>query len=223
MSAQTQNFLEAVKAGNVEEVRPMLKADATLASAKDDAGNSAILLAIYYGRKDIVELLLAHDLDLTIFEAAAAGKLDRVEALAEDDPGRVNAFSHDGFTPIGLAAFFGRVDVVRYLLSTGAEVNAVSKNRMRVMPLHSAVAGRHLSIARMLIEHGADVNVAQQDGFTPLHGAAQNGQEEMVTLLLDRGAQVDAKAADGKTPLAFAAEEGHEVVADVLRRHGALD
>jgi len=218
-----EDLIEAVKAGNAAIVKTILEADPKSVNAKDASGNSAILLAAYYGRKPIVEMLRAYGAETDIFEACAAGDLDRVVALAEDDLARVNAFSHDGFTPLGLASFFGHADISEYLLSAGAEVNVASRNKMQVMPLHSAVAGRNFNIATMLLAHGADVNIAQQDGFTPLHAAAQNGHEEMVALLLNHGAKVDAPAADGKTPLSFAVEEGHKVVADLLRRHGALD
>lgn len=219
----TQEMIDAIKAGDVERVKALLESDLALVNARDESGNSAILLAVYYGRKNIVEAVLARDPELNIFEAAAAGHIDRVVALTEDDPGRVNAFAHDGFTPLGLAAFFGHKDVVEYLLEQGAEVNVASRNKMKVMPLHSAVASRHLGIAEALLTHGADVNAAQQDGFTPLHEAAQNGQEEMVALLLAHAANVDAKKDDGQTPLAIALAEGHDVVADLLRRHGALN
>jgi len=84
------------------------------------------------------------------------------------------------------------------------------------------VAGRHAGIARTLLEHGADVNAAQQDGFVPLHGAAQNGQPDMIELLLEYGADVNAKNAEGLTALAIAVQEGHAGAAELLRQHGAM-
>ena len=101
------------------------------------------------------------------------------------------------------------------------EVNAASKNRMRVMPLHSAVAGRHIGVTRSLLDAGAHVNAKQADGFTPLHEAVQNGQAEMVELLLAHGANINLEQDDGKTPLAAALEAGHAEVADLLRQYGA--
>jgi ankyrin repeat protein len=221
--SNAQDVIDAVKAGDADKIRALLEADPSLVNAKDESGNSAILLATYYGRKEIVDLLRAQDVEMDIFEGAAAGDLDRVRAWAEDDPNLVNAFSHDGYTPLGLAAFFGHGDIVNYLLECGVEVNVASRNKMKVMPLHSAVASRYIEIARALLEHGAEVNVAQQDGFTPLHEAAQNGQEDMITLLLAHGADVDAKKDDGQTALSIAVAEGHDIVADALRRHGASE
>ena len=56
-----------------------------------------------------------------------------------------------------------------------------------LMPLHSAVANRNVAIARMLVEHGADVNAAQQDDFTPLMEAAQNGDLEGMSAPVKKG------------------------------------
>lgn len=221
--SDADEMIDAVKAGDELKVKSLLEANPDTARARDESGNSAILLATYYGRKNIAELLRAHDVEMSIFEAAAVGDLERVAALAEDDPTRVNAFSHDGYTPLGLASFFGHEAIAHDLLARGAEVNVASRNRLQVMPLHSAVAGRHLQIAKALLEHGAGVNAAQQDGFRPLHGAAQNGQEEMVLLLLDHGADIDAKSGDGQTALSIAQAEGHDLVVDLLRRRGASD
>lgn len=222
----THPFLEAVKAGDADTVKHLLAADAALVNAKDESGSSAILLAIYYGRKDVRNLLMANGAELSLFEASAAGDVDRVKAILAEDPDvatdLINSYSHDGFTPLGLAAFFGHLEIAELALAQGAEVNSASKNRMHVMPLHSAVAGRHLDIAGLLLAHGAEIDTAQQDGFTPIHGAAQNGQVAMIELLLEQGADVNAKAADGKTALTFALEEGHAEAADLLRRHGAL-
>ena len=85
------------------------------------------------------------------------------------------------------------------------------------MPLHSAVAGGHLEIARALLEHEAQVNAAQAGGFTPLHGAAQNGQVEMVRLLLDYGADVNLRNKDGKTPLDLARAPGSRTAVSTAR------
>lgn len=222
MSNASEVF-EAIKSGEVDKVRALIEADPALVNAKDEAGNSAILLATYYGRKAIVDVLRAQGAHTSIFEAAAAGDFERVRAWVEDDASLVNAFAHDGHTPLGLASFFGHADIAEYLLSKGAEVNVASQNRMKVMPLHSAVAGRHIGVVKALLEHGADVNAVQQDGFTPLHGAAQNGQEEMVLLLLSYGADIDSRSANGQSALNIAEAEGHGVVAELLRRQGALD
>jgi uncharacterized protein len=213
-----EEFVEAIKEGDFHRVQQMIEQDPSLTDAKSSSGVSAILLALYYGSPAIAELLIAQDASLDIFEAAAAGKLNRVRLLLDEQPSLVNAFASDGFQPLGLAAFFGHAHIVELLLARGAEVNSASANAQRVMPLHSAVAGQHVEVARMLLEHGADVNAKQQDEFTPLHEAAQNGQLEMIQLLLAFGAKKDQQKSDGQTAFSIALEKGFSEAADLLKR-----
>jgi ankyrin repeat protein len=218
---QKQELISAAKTGDRDKVEQLLAQNPGLANSKTDEGLSAVLVAVYYGKPAIADVLIDRGASLDVFEAAATGRLQRLASLIEKDPSLVNAFAQDGFQPLGLAAFFNHLDVVEYLLVKGAEVNSASRNQMKVMPLHSAVARGSLEIARALLEQGAQVNVAQQDDFTPLHEAAQNGQVEMARLLLDYGADVNAKLANGKTPLALAEEYQHAEVAGLLEQRGA--
>ena len=220
----SEDFLKAVTQGEVEKVKEMLKNDLGLQQAKDSRGVSAILKAAYFGQKGIVEVLLASGLELSIFEAAATGQIERVRELIKNDASLANAFSPDGFTALGLAVFFGHRDTVEMLLAAGAEVNTASRESMKVTPLHSAAAARQVEIARVLIAHGANVNATQvESGFTPLHEAALNGNLEFARLLLEHGADVNAKMKDGKTPLGFALEQNNSEMAALLREHGAVE
>ena len=219
---ETQAFFEAIQAGNQAEVERLLDLGPALVNARNEAGASAVLLACYYQEPEIARLLIARGAGLDIFEAAAAGILERVVELVNQQPCLANAIAADGFQPLGLASFFGHEEVVTFLLSRGAEVNSASQNSQHVMPLHSAAAGRHLAIARRLLKHGADVNATQASDFTPLHAAAENGQLEMARLFLDHGAGVNARSSNGETVLAIALARGHHEVAAYLRQHGAV-
>lgn len=214
-------LFEAIKGNDTPKAQELLSLDPALANARMEDGMSAVLLAAYYGRKELVALLVASGARLSLFEASAAGELTRVAEILDERPDLVNAHAPDGFTPLGLASFFGHTEIVKLLMAQGARVNLASDNAQHVMPLHSAVAARHLAIAQALLEHGAEVNSKQQEGFTPLHEAAQNGQLEMVELLLQYGADVDLPKDDGRTALAIAEQFRRQEVADLLRRHRA--
>jgi ankyrin repeat protein len=218
-------MFEAVKSGDAASVIELLDAHPVLVNAKNETGVSAVLLATYFGHREILEILLARGAELNIFDAAATGDLDRLKALAAEDTELIGSYSPDGFTPIGLAAFFGRKDVLDFLLQHGADPNAASKNQMRVTPLHSAVAHRDPEIATAMVEsllsNGAKVNIAQDGGWTPLHQAAAHGQMEIMELLLDRKADVNAESDDGTTPLRMAHNKGFSEAAEMLQQHGA--
>jgi len=100
-------------------------------------------------------------------------------------------------------------------------VDAVADNEMRVLPLHSAAAGRHLEVCRLLLAAGADVNARQAGGFTPLHAAAQNGDPELIELFLSARADPAVTTDAGETPAATAEAAGHVDVARRLRDVGS--
>lgn len=224
--ATSNDMLDAVKAGNLPQVRKLLDGNASLLDARAETGESAILLSIYYGHTAIRDLLLACGAELNIFEASAAGQLARLEALEKSAPGAIKTFSHDGFTPLHLAAFFGQKAMVDFLLARGADVNATSKNASALRAIHSAVAHRGdpavaLAIAKALVAAGAEINLAQQGGWTPLHAAAFHGHAPLVEFLLAHGADVHLKADNGQTALAMAVSKKHNQAAALLRKHGA--
>jgi ankyrin repeat protein len=207
----------AIDAGDADALRALAAADPAVVGSRDGEGTSALLYARYRGRLDLVEVMLEAAPELDVFEAAALGRADRVRELVDADPGLATAFAPDGFHPLGLAAFFGHPDVVVLLVERGADVDAVARNeQVRTTALQAAAASGDNESARLLVEAGADVNVAQPGGFTALHAAAANGNEELVALLLEHGADRSARLDDGRTPADLAASAAHAEVAALL-------
>ena len=172
---------------------------------------SPILAALYRNNRAEAERL-AEGAALTIFEAAALARNDRIAALLDADPALANSWADDGHTPLGLAAFFAGGSTVRLLLERGADVGAAARNDMKVQPLHAAVASRNAEAVTLLLERGADVNARQQVGYTPLMGAAAAGREDFVDQLLAKGADRTVATDDGKTAATIAREHGHEAL-----------
>lgn len=209
-------FFEAVKAGSVAEVRRLVNESPTLAAARDGNGVSAILLAMYHGKRDVAAALVELGAPVDVFEASALGLVDRIKVLVAEDPSRVSAYAQDGFYPLGLAAFFGQLDAVRALIAAGADVHATARNAFKVQPVHAAAASRNLDILRAVLEAGGDPNVPQQQGFVPLHEAATNGNREMAELLMKHGANPRLANEAGKTSIDLATDKGHSELAAYL-------
>jgi ankyrin repeat protein len=214
------DVFELVIAGDVEGLRRLVATHPSAASARDEQGLSAVLQAQYRGRDDIVAVLLEAGPELDLFEASALGNRDRAAAALDADPDQVSAWSPDGFTALHLAVFFGHGPTARMLIARGADVQAVSRNPMEVMPLHSAAAGRSRASVEAVLDADVDVDARSHGGFTALHDAAQNGDRAIVELLLERGADPDATDERGRTPRALATEQGHLDVADLLEARG---
>ena len=151
---------------------------------------SPLLQALYEGRRDDAEQLVADGGELDLFEASAIGDADRLRELldAGADP---NEFAPDGFTALTLACFFKRPVAARLLLERGADVHQRARNEnIQVLPIHSAAAdGGSVEIVRMLLDAGADVNATQPGGFRAIDAARMDKNEELERLLLERGAE----------------------------------
>jgi uncharacterized protein len=220
MASGETDFFAAIKAGELDRVKTLVSADPGLVNARSVTGESAILTAVYNGRKEIADLLVARGATLTLFEACAAGELDRVEQLIAAGEA-VNAYSHDGWTPLHLAAFFGRAKVTELLLAHAADVAARSHNPNGNTPLHAALAAKQTMTAGLLIGRGADVNAADAVGWRPLHLAAANNGLDAMRALIAQGADVTVVNAEGLTPLALARQRNHREAAALLQRQGA--
>jgi uncharacterized protein len=215
----SRELFTAIKGGDAAAVERLLERDRTVLDARDEQGLSPILAALYHGHPDIATAILRRGPALTVFEAAAAGEAARVREIVGPDPAQANAIAPDGYSSLGLAAFFKRREIVRYLLEVGADPRPASRNG-GFTPLHSAVATdageRDLEIVRMLLDKGADPNAKSQSGSTPVHTVAFTGDRAGLDLLLKHGADSTIRNKEGKTPADLARGRGHQEIADLL-------
>lgn len=132
--------------------------------------------------------------------------------------------------------FYGRVEVLQYMLSRGASPNASQPLLVAAggsladmqCPEH-VTAETRFNMAKLLIESGAKVNaissVGYFDKFTALHAAASTGEVEMIKLLIEHKANPNAAGAGeyfaGVTPLHLAAKGGHADATKILLDAGA--
>src|SRR5690242_14192564 len=156
---------------------------------------SDVLMAIYGGDREQAERL-AEGRELTIFEASALGRTQRVRELLDADPELVDAYGDDGFHPVGLASFFGHVETARLLYERGADANQIARNeRIQTAAIHAAAAAEskdeetRYELVELALEHGADPNLEQGGGFRAIDAARQNGDARVEQLLLEHGAR----------------------------------
>jgi ankyrin repeat protein len=155
---------------------------------------SRLLEALYAGEDEHVAELLAAGPELDVFEAAAFGRAERLRELLDEDAARANAFGEDGFQPLGLACFFGHLAAARLLLERGANPKTLARNEhIQTNALHAAAAAenktrpRATSSSELLLDHGADADIAQGGNeFRAIDAARANGDERLERLLLER-------------------------------------
>ena len=211
-----ETLLQAVQRGDAATAEEVLAANPSAAGERDAQGTSAVLHAAYARRQDLVDLLRPHLGPLDVWEAAALGDETRLFELLDVDPDLATAEAGDGFSPLGLAAFFGHRGCVAALLARGADPSQRAANPLQVQPLHSAMVSADPEIARALLQAGAEVDARQQGGVTPLMAAAPGGSVELVRLLLDAGADPSLQDDAGRTAAAWATDRGQAATAALL-------
>jgi ankyrin repeat protein len=175
-------------------------------------------MSAYFGRNAMVAAILEMGLKPDLFEACAAGLADIVQRLVQENPSRVNERSHDGWTPLHLAAFFGHSEIARILLDGGAAMLTISNNNEANLPINAAAAGGRNSVVKLLVERGCPPDARSSDqGYTALHLAANSGNAELISFLLRSGADRTLKTGTGETPYDLAVKKGHHSAAESLR------
>lgn len=213
---KTDEFLNAARSGDVAALQRLLAADPGLIAVRAASGETPLMAALYHKQAAAADWLVAAGAPLDIFAAAALGQMDTLEPFLAPPAAGINTYSYDGWTPLHLAAFFGRKAAVERLMSAGADLNVVSRNALRNTPLHAAVAGGHVEVSLRLIEAAAEVNVADAGGHTPFHIAAEAGYVPVARALFARGADAHAVDAEDRTPLSRAAAKGHTAIVDLI-------
>lgn len=188
------NLLHVVEQGNSAEITKLLEAGADI-NAVDNRGRTSVMIATHTNQFDIFKLLIDKGADINIRDhrsdnpllyAGAEGLFDFVRAsvAAGADTTLTNRFGGTALIP---AADRGHVDIVKELLAT-SDVNIDHVNNLGWTALLEAILlgdgeARHQEIVKLLVEYGADVNLADSQGVTPLQHARRLGYEEMVHTL----------------------------------------
>jgi len=229
---------------NADIARMLLEAGAD-ASAEVGDGETVLMTAARTGNADLVRLLLAKGADVNATErwgrqsalmwAAAEGHAASVKALLEHGadlharsgpspasrrPGRRADPEAAGLSPLMFAVRGGHREATKALLDAGGKIDEVTPEGNSL--LHLAILNAHFELAALLLERGADPNVANAERLTPLHllvhvrrpdwqtlpPPVPTGSLDSLTLmqrLIDGGADVNAQAAPypGRMPRLF--------------------
>jgi ankyrin repeat protein len=251
-AADDRRVVDAMKRQDTQAVQALIAQRADVNVPHPD-GATALHWAAYWDDLQAAQLLVragaqpnaANENDITPLSLACTNASPRMVALLLEAGAHVDAAQGTGETALMTCSRTGNVEAVNALLGRGANVNA-KENSQQQTALMWAVAGRHLDVARTLLEHGADVRARSKvrttgrprsrvsvaptavdiatggsGGFTPLLFAARVGDRALLKLLLDHGAKLDETAADGSTALIVATLRGHAEAAIFLLERGA--
>jgi hypothetical protein len=210
-------------------------------AARSRSGTTPLYYATLCGFQDLVEHLLIkypHHVNtrggyyITPLIAALARRHFQTAGLLRHNGADVEVRFEGGNTPLKSAAWTGDFEMVRVLLNYKADVNARSDAGWT--PIHAVSQGHQSTVipnvyqslgdvARLLLEHGADVDAQISDGSgqTPLHVTMQFNNAEVVGVLLEYDANVGAEDSNGRTPYQIASAKGYDEIMELLSEHGA--
>jgi len=129
--------------GHTEAVLWLLERGAALDARDDEFGMSPTAWANEKGQKAIVDLLLAQGASIQPFEAAAFGKLDRLQAFAAADPSVLTKQEEWG-TVVHTACIWGQKEILDWLIDQGADLTGHSQHGLTPLEIaeHQAADGR---------------------------------------------------------------------------------
>ena len=179
-----------------------------------------LIIAAYKGHEEVVKILLTAssvrinlrqaDGSTALFAATQANFPGIVEALARRGAD-VNLTLFDGTPPLCYAACKGNIEVLKRLLQApGVQVDQLSQSQATAL-FYAAEQG-HKQVVELLLENGADPDIADKNQIGPLHIACLHGQTEIVELLLNEGAHMESGTEQKYTCFEIARIGGHQVI-----------
>ncbi|CAG9984884.1 unnamed protein product [Clonostachys byssicola] len=177
----------AVHAGNTDIVRTLIRRGADV-NAKHTGGDGSI--DGEYGMN-------------AVLDAVHFGHIETLEVLLEAGASISDTITAEGYTVLHVAAYKGDLAFLRLLLNMKLPMGVDSPSFDGSTPLIIATGAGRLDSIRLLLDHGADVSIADYAGWTPLHWAVNRNRQHIVRLLVDCGADPTVESADGDTPLSI--------------------
>lgn len=211
---------QAASDGNPKIIKSLLKAGARL-DAKDRNGWTPVVAAAMAGKAENLKALsdAGAQLKMDLVFASALGQLDQVKTLSGATD--INATNDTGRTPLAAAAANNQVEVVKFLLSKGANPDSEgASGSVTTTALTLAVVEGHLGMVKILAEKGADLN-KKTSGWTPLLNAIDHHNQEMVQFLLEKKVDPNQTTPGGMPALFFAATERQAAIMKLLIEAGA--
>lgn len=159
---------------------------------------SLILLAGMFSAAGVVGM---DGVKKKMYNAVDRNDFERAGEIIRKYPEMVNEIVGLGEAPLHIAAGWGNLDMIKYLIEKKAQVN--KKNSQGETPLHGAARNGRLEVVKYLIANGANMDIQDNQDETPLHKAVSAVYPDLATIeyLISHGARLDIQDKHGWTAL----------------------
>ena len=196
---------------HVEVVKYLVSQGANI-QVRTNSGNTALMLAKQANRSEIV-YFLEKEIERFLHDYARNGNLAGVKRALQ--AGADIEAKDDDWTALIYASVNGRLEVVKYLVSQGANIDGKDNDDWTAL-IWASQNGR-LEVVKYLASQGAKINAKDDDDWTALMRASQNGHLEVVEYLVSQGTNIDTKNKYGDTALMLAKQKNHNEVVNFLQ------
>lgn len=163
----------AIGEGDEDHVRILLDQEGASLSARTPTKQTALNLAVVSGHESVVKLLL-------------------------EKGANIEAAGNNGEKPLYIAARLGNLQMVTLLLRFKPTIESFNVEK-QLSALYISVSNEHEAVAKVLLQHGADVDLRNYGGETALFISTTKRNTKLMALLLQSGASKDIRSQDGKS------------------------
>jgi len=197
--ARARQLIRAAEQGDIENVKQLLSQGVSV-EMQDENGRTALIAAAYQNNLPIANLLIEAGADVNKQDntqqsayliTTSEGYLELLRLTLQAG---ADVHSTDSYNGTGLirAADRGHVEIIQELLKTDIKIDHINNLGWTAL-LEAIILGdggpRHREVVRLLVEAGADVNLADSNGITPLAHASQRGYQQIIEILVGAGAR----------------------------------
>jgi ankyrin repeat protein len=224
----SQEIHEAVREGDIEKVKKIIKENSKLVNEKDNQINTPLHIAAVKGYIDISKLLIEKGADLEaknmygntpLLDASRIGSANMIKFLIESGAD-INALDNYGTSIIARVTRRGLKEIVNLLIEKDVEIPVAEENRKEL--LINSLANGLVKLFLTLNVKGVNLNIKNDNGGSLLHSAVSGGNEEIIKLLIEKGFEVNEPDRYGWVPLHYACERNRIKATKLLIKSDAV-
>ena len=229
VSQEQKEFFIACKKNDIPKIKALLHHKNVSVRTMDQKGMSCLNIACSKGNEEVIKILLEFDPQLINFKdkndvfpiewIVKIGNIHLLNFLLEK--GADFNINKNNFSLLHLASFNGNIQIVERLLKLGLNINSKDGNGIGRTPLIWVAEIGDLNMLRLLILNGANINLADEEGFTAMDTAVGEGHISIVKELISKGVDVNQRTQNKGTALHTAVAWERNDIIKLLLENGA--